>query len=80
MKSHTTKYKTERSPKGTRIFKRSENGGWYFASEMNKKKRYFPLGFDKEEAMDLADKIRGHILIYPANEVLEKFQKKLKKR
>jgi len=77
MKSHTTKYKTARSPKGTRIFKRSENGGWSFAAEMNKKKRYFPLGFDKEEAMDLADKIRGHILIYPANEVLEKFQKKL---
>ena len=76
MKSHTTRYNSARTSKGTRIFKRSKNGAWTYASEVEKKKMYFALGYDKKEAMQMADTIRGHFLLYPANEVIEMFQRK----
>jgi integrase len=43
---------------------------------MGGKVRYFPLGFEKKEALDLADTIRGHAMLYPIQEVLDMFQKK----
>ena len=76
MKSHTTYYKSVRTPKGTRIFKRNRTGTWTYISNIGGQRSYFPLGFDQKEAMELADKIRGHLILFPVQEVLEMFQKK----
>lgn len=80
MKPHTTRHKSDTlkavSSKGTRIYKRSARGTWTYKTEMGGKARYFPLGFDKKEALDLADTIRGHAMLYPIKEVLDMFQKK----
>lgn len=80
MKPHTTSHKSDTlrasSSKGTRIYKRSARGTWTYKTEIGGKARYFPLGFDKKEALDLADQIRGHAMLYPIKEVLDMFQKK----
>ena len=76
MKSHTTYYKSVRTPKGTRIFKRNRNGTWTYISNIGGQRSYFPIGYDQKEAMELADKIRGHLILYPLQEVLDMFQKK----
>ena len=76
MKSHTTYYKSVRTPKGTRIFKRNKNGTWTYISNIGGQRSYFPIGYDQKEAMELADKIRGHLILYPLQEVLDMFQKK----
>lgn len=80
MKPHTTRHKSDTlkavSSKGTRIYKRSARGTWTYKTEMGGKVRYFPLGFEKKEALDLADTIRGHAMLYPIKEVLDMFQKK----
>ena len=76
MKSHTTNYKSVRTSKGTRIYKRNRNGTWTYLSNIGGRRSYFPLGFDQKEAMELADKIRGHLILFPVQEVLEMFQKK----
>ena len=76
MKSHTTNYKSVRTSKGTRIYKRNRNGTWTYLSNIGGRRSYFPLGYDQKEAMELADKIRGHLILFPVQEVLEMFQKK----
>jgi integrase len=76
MKTHTTRYKFATSNRKTRIYKRSERGGWTFKTIVEKKVRYFPLGLDMEEALKLADTIRGHLMLYPFEEVFKMFNKK----
>lgn len=80
MKPHTTSHKSgtlkASSSKGTRIYKRHVGGGWTYKTSIGGKVRYFPLGLDRKEALELADTIRGHSMLYPMKEVLEMFQKK----
>ena len=80
MKPHTTSRESgtlrASSSKGTRIFKRYAGGTWTYKTAMGGKVRYFPLGLDRKEALELADTIRGHAMLYPIKEVLEMFQKK----
>ena len=65
-----------KSKTGTRIYKRSKNGGWNFKTQAGGKVRYFPLGFDKTQALALADQIRAHLVLHPFREVLAMFNKK----
>ncbi|MBO88544.1 MAG: hypothetical protein CMP14_03405 [Rickettsiales bacterium] len=80
MKSHTSSHKlgTQKavSAKGTRIYQRRAGGTWTYKTKMGGKVRYFPLGLDRKEALELADTIRGHAMLYPMQEVLDMFQKK----
>ena len=76
MKSHTTRYTFATSSRKTKIYKRSEKGGWTFKTVVDKKVRYFPLGLDRDEALKMADTIRGHLMLYPFDEVLKMFNKK----
>lgn len=80
MKPHTTSHKSgtlkASSSKGTRIYKRRAGGTWTYKTAIGGKVRYFPLGLDRKEALELADTIRGHAMLYPIKEVLEMFQKK----
>ena len=80
MKPHTSSHKvgtlTAVSSKGTRIYQRNTGGTWTYKTKMGGKVRYFPLGLDKKEALELADTIRGHAMLYPIQEVLDMFQKK----
>ena len=76
MKSHTTRYTFATSSRKTKIYKRSEKGGWTFKTIVDKKVRYFPLGLDRDEALKMADTIRGHLMLYPFDEVLKMFNKK----
>ena len=76
MKSHTTRYKFATSSRKTKIYKRSEKGGWTFKTIVDKKVRYFPLGLDRDEALKMADTIRGHLMLYPFDDVLKMFNKK----
>jgi len=69
-------YLSTRSKAGTRIYKRSQNGSWVYRPKVDKKVRYFPLGFDKTEALALADQIRAHLILYPFQEVWEMYNKK----
>ena len=75
--NHTTRrYKVGATKRGTRIYKRSQHGIWTYKVRVKGKDRYFPLGLDKSEALDLADKIRAHLVLYPFEEVREMFCKK----
>jgi len=65
-----------KSKTGTRIYKRSQNGGWNYKAQIAGRSRYFPLGFDKAKALDLADQIRAHLILNPFREVQEMFNKK----
>jgi len=65
-----------KSKTGTRIYKRSQNGGWNYKAQVAGRSRYFPLGFDKAKALDLADQIRAHLVLHPFHEVQEMFNKK----
>jgi len=65
-----------KSKTGTRIYKRSQNGGWNYKAQIAGRSRYFPLGFDKAKALDLADQIRAHLVLHPFHEVQEMFNKK----
>ena len=47
-----------------------------FKKEVDKRVRYFPLGLNKSDALALADQIRGHLMIYPFNEVWEMYNRK----
>ena len=79
MKPHTIGHKSgtfARSKKGSRIYKRSARGTWTFKTSIGGSNSYFPLGLDKKEALDLADTIRGHLMLYPLAEVLDMFQRK----
>ena len=76
MKSHTTRYESATSSRKTKIYKRYSNGGWFYRARIDKKTRYFPLGLDRKAALDLADTIRGHLLLYPVDEVIKMFNKK----
>tara|TARA_R110002012_G_scaffold320756_1_gene545413 strand:+ start:1366 stop:2544 length:1179 start_codon:yes stop_codon:yes gene_type:complete len=76
MKSHTTSHKVATSSRKTRIYKRSERGGWNYKAKVEGKVRYFPLGLDRKAALDLADQIRGHLMLHPFEEVQKMFQKK----
>lgn len=76
MKSHTTNYDSATSSRKTKIYKRYEKGGWTFKTIVDKKVRYFPLGLDRDEALKMADTIRGHLMLYPFDEVFKMFNKK----
>ena len=76
MKSHTTSHKFATSARKTKIYKRSEKGGWNFKTMVEGKVRYFPLGLDRKAALDLADQIRGHLMLFSFEEVQKMFQKK----
>jgi integrase len=81
MNHNTRRYKRDtslvaRSKNGTRIYKRGQNGGWNFKSKDNGRVRYFPLGIDKTDALVLADQIRAHLILYPFQEVWDKFNRK----
>jgi len=65
-----------KSKTGTRIYKRSKNGGWNFKTQAAGKVRYFPLGFEKTQALALADQIRAHLVLHPFRDVLAMFNKK----
>ena len=65
-----------KSKTGTRIYKRSKNGGWNFKTKANGKVRYFPLGIDKTQALSLADQIRAHLILHPFRDVQAMFNKK----
>jgi integrase len=47
-----------------------------FKKEVDKRVRYFPLGLNKSDALALADQIRGHLMIYPFQEVWEMYNRK----
>jgi len=79
MKSHTTRHKSvtkSRTPRGALITKRTPKGSWTFRTAVNGRDKYFALGYDKNEALALADQIRGHLLLHPFEEVLKMFKKK----
>ncbi len=61
---------------GTRIIRRSENGSWTYKCYAEGKQRYFPLGYDKKEALILADKIRAAKALYPLKDVIQMYDKK----
>ena len=61
---------------GTRIIRRSENGSWTYKCYAEGKQRYFPLGYDKKEALILADKIRAAKALYPFKDVIQMYDKK----
>ena len=65
-----------KSKRGTRIYRKSKAGTWTYQCNVDGKTRYFPLGLDKREALDLADQIRGHLILYPLKEVIEMFDRK----
>ncbi|MGB2118283.1 MAG: hypothetical protein ACPHYC_05265, partial [Schleiferiaceae bacterium] len=54
-----------KSKTGTRIYKRSQNGAWNYKTQVQGKTKYFPLGLDKTEALQLADQIRAHLILHP---------------
>lgn len=75
--NHTTRrYKVGATKRGTRIYKRSQHGTWTYKVRVKGKDRYFPLGLDKTEALDLADQIRAHLVLYSYEEVRKKFLQK----
>lgn len=65
-----------KSRSGARIIKRSEKGSWTYKCYVSRKQKYFPLGYDKKKALDLADQIRAHLVIYPFEDVLKMFNTK----
>lgn len=65
-----------RSKTGTRIYKRSKKGGWNYKAAVGGKVRYFPLGLEKTQALNLADQIRAHLILHPFRDVLAMFNKK----
>lgn len=65
-----------RSRSGTRIFRRTENGIWTYKSQFNGQQKYWPLGTDRKQALELADTIRAHLILHPQNEVLAMFNRK----
>jgi integrase len=69
-------HKGTKSKRGTRIFQTAKNGAWTYKCNVDGKTRYFPLGLDKKPALDLADQIRGHIILHPFREVQEMFDRK----
>lgn len=76
MTHHIRRYKTGTTPRGTQIYQRSKSGIWTYKSQVGGKSTYFPLGYDKTEALKLADKIRASLVLLPMDEVLNQFQKK----
>lgn len=76
MTHHKRRYKVGATKRGTRIYKRSQHGTWTYKVRVKGKDRYFPLGLDKTEALDLADQIRAHLVLYSYEEVREKFLRK----
>lgn len=65
-----------KSKTGTRIYKRSQNGAWNYKTQVQGKTKYFPLGLDKTEALQLADQIRAHLILHPFREVQKMYNKK----
>ena len=65
-----------RSRVGTRIQRKSKNAVWAYRPMIDGKQYWFPLGFDKRQALDLADKIRAAKTLHPVKEVIEMFHKK----
>jgi hypothetical protein len=65
-----------RSRVGTRIQRKSKNAVWAYRPMIDGKQYWFPLGYDKRQALDLADKIRAAKTLYPINEVIEMYAKK----
>lgn len=61
---------------GTRISRRSSEGIWNYRPMIDGKHYYFPLGYDKRQALELADKIRAAKILHPVKEVIEMFHKK----
>ena len=61
---------------GTRIYKKTANGVFFYRPTVDGKQHYFPLGYDKRQALDLADKIRAAKTLYPIKEVIEMYHKK----
>lgn len=65
-----------RSRVGTRIQRKSKNAVWAYRPMIDGKQYWFPLGHDKRQALDLADKIRAAKTLYPIKEVIEMYAKK----
>ncbi|MDA7757348.1 hypothetical protein N8920_05565 [Opitutales bacterium] len=61
---------------GTRIYKKTADGVFFYRPTVDGKQHYFPLGYDKRKALDLADKIRAAKTLYPIKEVIEMYHKK----
>lgn len=76
--THTiNRYKlVAKSRSGTRIIRRSENGSWTYRCYADGKQIYFPLGFDKSQALVLADKIRAAKTLNPMKDVIKMYHKK----
>ena len=76
--THTiNRYKlVAKSRSGTRIIRRSENGSWTYRCYADGKQIYFPLGFNKSQALVLADKIRAAKTLNPMKDVIKMYHKK----
>ena len=79
MKTHTTSHKTDtqKTTNGTTIYRRAKKGGWTFKKAVDGKVYYFPLGIDVKTAKELADKIRGALMMYPIEKVQELYAQKM---
>jgi len=79
MNPHTTRHNSvtkAKSSRGALITKRTAKGSWTYRATVEGKDKYFPLGYDRKEALALADQIRGHLMLYPYEEVFKLFKKK----
>lgn len=61
---------------GTRIYRKNANSVFFYRPMVDGKQYYFPLGHDKRQALDLADKIRAAKTLHPIKEVIEMFNRK----
>lgn len=65
-----------KSRTGTRIQRKSQSRVWCYRPMIEGKRYYFPLGYEKREALELADKIRAAKMLHPVKEVIEMFYRK----
>ena len=79
MKTRTSRSKSgtkARSRFGATITKRSTYGSWRYRTQVAGKDRYFPLGYEKKVALELADQIKAHLVTHPFDEVVKMFHRK----